>query len=76
MMEAVSSSELLVNVNQTAWRDIPEDSRLHMAVRTWNLIMVTLFARPLVQLVPGVNRPGREPHKSLQFNAEDAYAWR
>jgi hypothetical protein len=29
MMEAVSTSEMLVNINQTKWCCIPEDSHLH-----------------------------------------------
>jgi hypothetical protein len=30
MMEAASTSETLVNFNQTAWRHNPEDSHFHM----------------------------------------------
>jgi hypothetical protein len=32
MMEAVSSSETSVNIYQTTWRNIPEDSHLHVRI--------------------------------------------
>jgi hypothetical protein len=40
MMEAVSTSEMLVNIYQTTWRNIPESSHISIsvAVRTWNLV--------------------------------------
>lgn len=37
MMEAVSINESSVNLDQTTPRSIPEDSRLHTTVWTWNL---------------------------------------
>jgi hypothetical protein len=47
MMEAVSSSETLVNIYQTTWYNIPEEGIfIFVAVRTSNLTSLSLFALP------------------------------
>jgi hypothetical protein len=52
MMEAVCTSETLVNINLTTWRYIPEDSKLQNGFRfEINAIMITKgFSPKLVNL--------------------------
>jgi hypothetical protein len=56
MMEAVSSSEIVVNIYQTAWCNIPEDGHLHTHCREnlkYHLIFSLIAAKTRSSIVFG-----------------------